>query len=255
MTDPLVLLPGMLCSPRLWEGVVLSLRARLGAVEVSVPGLEEPSVEACVDAVLDAAPPRFALAGLSLGGIIAMALCRRAPERVTRLCLAATSARPPTPAQLRSWQGTRSALAAGATARDVQQQLLPVLLGPSATAEHEAQTLAMADDVGESVLDAQLQAQATRRDERPGLAGLTMPTLVLAGEQDQLCPVDRLTEISSRVPRSRLMVLTGAGHLLALEEPGLVAAAMAAWLDPTQAVGPEPGLSVANSPMSRWVVL
>lgn len=224
----------MLCSSRLWEGVTGALSGRLGEVQVLPATVEQPSVDACVDAVLDAAPPRFALAGLSLGGIVAMAVCRRAPERVSRLCLLATSARPPTPEQRHAWEQTRSALAAGATARDVQRQLLPVLLGPSATAEQVAATLAMADDVGESVLDAQLQAQATRRDERPGLTGVAEPTLVLAGELDRLCPVEKLAEISSLVPRSRLTVLAGVGHLLSLEDPERVGEAMAAWLGSDQ---------------------
>jgi pimeloyl-ACP methyl ester carboxylesterase len=255
VSHPLVLLPGMLCSPRLWDGVLDTLGARLGTVDARPLPLQGRSVDACVDAVLATAPPRFALAGLSLGGIVAMALRRRAPDRVSRLCLLATSARPPSGEQLDAWARTRAALAAGTTVREVQRDLLPLLLGPSATAEHAATTLAMADDVGRHALDAQLQAQATRRDERPALTAVTEPTLVLAGEADRLCPVEKLAEIRALVPRSRLMVLRGAGHLLTIEDPVAVGEAMAGWLAPPQPGEAEPGRSVANSAMSRWVVL
>ncbi|HYH29825.1 MAG TPA: alpha/beta fold hydrolase, partial [Pseudonocardia sp.] len=85
---PLVVLPGMGCSPRLWS-------AALPGGPVVHGSLDRPSIDGCVDALLDALPPKFALAGLSLGGIVAMALTRRAPERVERLALLATNARGP----------------------------------------------------------------------------------------------------------------------------------------------------------------
>jgi pimeloyl-ACP methyl ester carboxylesterase len=202
-----------------------------GALPAGVPvvhgALDRPSIDGCVDALLDALPPRFALAGLSLGGIVAMALVRRAPERVTHLALLATNARAPVPAQYEGWAAARAALAAGRTARDLQRDLLPVLLHDHA---HDGTVLAMADDVGDEVLDRQLAAQSTRIDERPALARVRVPTLVLAGAQDRLCPVDRHEEIAALVPGARLEVLGGVGHLQPLEAPDRVAAALAAWL-------------------------
>lgn len=227
MTGPLVLLGGMGCSPRLWAGV----RDRLGPVPVPGPVLDatpdRPTIDGCVDALLDALPPRFALAGLSLGGIVAMALVRRAPERVARLALLSTNARPPLPAQRAAWAAQRAALAAGgATARDLQAELLPVLLHDPSCADA---ALAMADDVGTQVLDHQLAAQATRVDERPALARVAVPTLVLAAREDRLCPLDRHEEIAALVPGARLEVLDGVGHLSPLEAPDRVAAALERW--------------------------
>jgi pimeloyl-ACP methyl ester carboxylesterase len=233
VSEPLVLLGGMGCSSRLWAGV----RERLGP---ALDGrLDEPSVDGCVDALLAALPPRFALAGLSLGGIVAMALVRRAPHRVTRLALLSTNARAPRPEQRAAWAAQRAALAAGRTARELQAELLPVLLHDPDPALAEV-ALAMADDTGERGLDHQLAAQATRVDERPALARVRIPTLVLAGGEDRLCPVERHAEIAGRVPGARLEVLDGVGHLSPLEAPERVAAALGEWraLTPAGRAGP-----------------
>ncbi|HWH99287.1 MAG TPA: alpha/beta hydrolase, partial [Propionibacteriaceae bacterium] len=124
--EPLVLLPGLNCSPRLWSG--------LGIGPAVTPILTEPTVDGQVQRLLDELPPRVALAGLSLGGIVAMALVRRAPERVTRLCLMSTTSRPPTSQQYAMWSRQRTALAAGATARDLQREIKAALLSPYARA-------------------------------------------------------------------------------------------------------------------------
>ncbi|GAA3237098.1 alpha/beta hydrolase [Pseudonocardia petroleophila] len=231
MSEPLVLLGGMGCSPGLWDGV----RARLGdrAVLDGVP--DRPTLDGCVDALLATLPPRFALAGLSLGGIVAMALVRRAPHRVSRLALLSTNARAPVPEQYAAWTAQRAAIAAGATARELQADLLPVLLhDPS----HAERALAMADEVGERVLDHQLAAQATRVDERPGLARVRVPTLVLAAREDRLCPLGRHEEIAALVPGADLRVLDGVGHLSPLEAPGRVAAALVDWASGERLVRP-----------------
>jgi pimeloyl-ACP methyl ester carboxylesterase len=216
----LVVLPGMGCSPRLWSTALPDAPVVHGT-------LDRPSIDGCVDALLDVLPPRFALAGLSLGGIVAMALVRAAPERVTRLALLATNARGPTPAQYEGWAAARAGFAAGRTARDVQRDLLPVLLHDHA---QDDLALAMAEDLGSAAFDRQLEAQATRIDERPALARVAVPTLVLAGGADRLCPVDRHEEIAALVPGARLEVLEDVGHLVTLEAPERVRAHLTAWL-------------------------
>jgi pimeloyl-ACP methyl ester carboxylesterase len=186
-----------------------------------------------VDRLLDELPARFALAGLSLGAIVAMALVRRAPERVNRLCLMSTNPYAPTDQQRSAWQRQRDALAGGASARDLQRDLLPVLLSPpvlTGRPEVVEQTLAMADDVGADALDFQLRLQATRIDERPGLAVVGCPTLVVAARGDALCPVDRHLEIASIVPGAELVVLERCAHLSPLEQPGRLSEALSRWL-------------------------
>jgi pimeloyl-ACP methyl ester carboxylesterase len=229
VTHPLVLLPGMNCSARLWGGAVDELQARTGPMTVVHGRLDRATIDDCVTALLTVLPPRFALAGLSLGGIVAMALTRRAPERVTRLCLMSTNPHGPTPQQRRAWADQRADLAAGRSACDLQRELLPVLVH-ARTPVLDAEVLAMADEVGASVLDAQLAAQASRIDERPGLMRVGVPTSVVAAAQDRLCPPARHEEIHALVPGSRLTVLDGVGHLSTMEDPARVGGVLADWL-------------------------
>jgi pimeloyl-ACP methyl ester carboxylesterase len=109
--------------------------------------------------------------------------------------------------------------------------LLPVLVHPKRrTAELVAEVLAMADEIGEEVLDRQLGAQVTRVDERTALARVAVPTLIIAAAQDALCPVWKHEEMHRLVPGSTLVVLDGVGHLSPLEAPGPVASRMTEWL-------------------------
>ena len=239
--EPLVLLPGMGCSPRLWQPVLEdpALAGVLGAGDggdsgdgrdVRRPALRGRSLDDCVDRLLGELPARFALAGLSLGAIVALALVRRAPQRVSRLALLAVNPRLPRPDQQEAWAASRRALAEGGSARALQESLLPVLVAPRRRAELADVVLAMADEVGEADLDDQLAIQQTRVDERPALPRVAVPTLVVAGAADALVPVERHEEVHAAVAGSRLQVLDGTGHLATLEAPARVAAALATWL-------------------------
>jgi pimeloyl-ACP methyl ester carboxylesterase len=225
VSEPLVLLPGMGCSAALWS------RLDLGLVPLT-PVLEEPALDAEVERLLALLPERFALAGLSLGGVVAMALTRRAPERVSRLCLMSTNPYGPTAAQRAGWAEQRATLAR-AGARRLQTALLPVLLSPRAAAQRPdlvQATLDMAEEVGAARYDAQLRLQATRVDERPGLARVACPTLVVAARQDRLCDVARHEEIAARVPGAELVVLEDCAHLSPLEQPAAVGVHLGRWL-------------------------
>lgn len=239
--DPLVLLPGMNCSARLWSF--------LGLGNPITPTLTEPTLVGQVERLLDELPPRFALAGLSLGGIVAMAVARQAPERVSRLCLMSTKPDPPTDEQRTAWARQRATLAAGASARELQSESLPVLLSPAVITGRRdlvGLTLAMADEVGSAGLDAQLALQATRIDERPTLARLRCPVLLLAAQNDALCGVDRHLLMHRVIAGSRLVVVEQSAHLSPLERPAEVAAEVHEWLA-DGCVQPCPGTSRPDS--------
>jgi pimeloyl-ACP methyl ester carboxylesterase len=230
-----VLLPGMNCSPRLWQPVLESpaLDApRSGErLDVVQPELRGRCLDDCVDRLLAQLPPRFSLAGLSLGAIVALAVVRRAPERVARLALLAVNPRAPRPDQQAAWAAQRRLLAEGGTARSLQEELLPVLVSPyRRSSALDEVVLKMADEVGEAALDDQLAIQQTRCDERPALSRVAVPTLVLAGADDALVPVERHEEVRAAVAGARLEVLERTGHLSTLEAPDAVATALSAWL-------------------------
>jgi pimeloyl-ACP methyl ester carboxylesterase len=225
MSEPLVLLPGMGCSAALWS------RLELGPVPLT-PLLEEPSMDAEVDRLLGLLPERFALAGLSLGAIVAMALIRRAPERVSRLALMSTNPYGPTSAQRAGWLEQRSTLAT-AGARQLQTTQLRYLLSARVIEQRPdlvRAVLAMADEVGAERYDRQLRLQSTRVDERPGLTSVSCPTLVLAARQDRLCGVTRHEELALLVPAAELVVLEDCAHLSPLEQPAAVSAHLRRWL-------------------------
>lgn len=222
---PLVLLPGMNCSARLWSPMAGILRG--GGVLVVEEAVEGADLATCVHSLLERLPPRFVLAGLSLGGIVAMAIHRVAPERVAGLGLLATSPLPPTRAQLASWERTVRALEEGTSARTVQEDLLPGLLHPDAHGRLGETVLAMADDVGSATLSDQLRLQADRVDERPGLRHVRVPTLVVGGSDDLVCPPDRQQLIHRLVGAPcELVLLPRTGHLCTLERPAEVAEAL-----------------------------
>lgn len=224
--EPLVLLPGMGCTGDLWS--MLSFPADL---EVHRCLLSEPDLDAQVDRLLDELPPRFALAGLSLGGIVAMAIARRAVERVTRMSLMSTNPYAPTAGQHEGWLRLRGMLESR-SARQVQATLLPTLLSPDVVAGRAdlvELTLSMADEVGVETFDGQLRLQATRIDERPGLREVRCPTLVLAAVDDQLCGLAKHREMAELVPGARLVQLPDCAHLSPLEQPALVSVAFEEW--------------------------
>jgi pimeloyl-ACP methyl ester carboxylesterase len=206
----------MNCSAVLWSRLDLS-----GWPSVITGQLSEPTMDAQVARLLDELPPRFALAGLSLGAIVAMALIRTAPERVSSLVLMSTNPHRPTEAQLDGWRVARDALRAGGTARELQSDWLPLLLSEPARRRPDLRevTLSMADAVGEAVLDAQLALQATRIDERLALPQVDCPTMIIAARQDALCGVAKHTELNELIPRSSLLIIEHCGHLSPLERP------------------------------------
>ena len=219
--DPLVLLPGMNCSARLWS--------RLNLGPTITPILTEPTLDAQVDRLLDELPSRFALAGLSLGAIVAMALVRRAPERVSWLGLMSTNPYPPTEVQYAAWTAQRSALAGGKSARELQAELLPVLLSPRVIDDRPdlvESTLRMADEVGGTALDAQLALQASRVDERDGLRAVRCPTMIISARDDALCPVERHQEMHRLIPGSQLLIIDDCAHLSPLEQPDVISRAV-----------------------------
>ena len=216
MTAPLVLLPGMNCTGDLWTNTGLDTEG--GTIR---PVLDRRALRDQLAELMRVLPQRVVLVGHSLGGIVAMAFALAAPERVEGLCLVSTNAKAPTAAQRDGWRAWIDRLDAGASPRALQQEIIEPLLGAEVAADRPdlvERALIMGEETGVVALRAQLEMQLTRVDLLSRLSALRLPTLVVSGLDDVICPPHFHTEIVGEVDGARLVSLD-AGHLLPLERP------------------------------------
>ena len=226
---PLLLIPGMMCDARLWGGLPARLHPRpVGHVLPTGAA----SMAALAAAALRDAPPRFAVAGLSMGGIVAMEMLAQAPERVERIALLDTNpcAEAPEVAARRAPQIARAL--GGGLAAVMRTEMKPNYLarGPGKRAILDL-CLEMALALGPEVFARQSLALRGRADRQAALAAFRGPALVLMGAEDRLCPRARHDLMHRLMPHSRLVVIEGAGHLPTLERPVETAAALRRWLE------------------------
>ena len=226
---PLVLVPGLLCSAALFAPQVAQL-GRDRHVIVADHTRADRMAEIATG-ILAASPERFALAGLSMGGYVALEIVRQAPERVTHLALLDTSARPDVPERVADRRRLIEIARTEGVAR-VQRLLLPRLVHPDRMADAalvEA-VVRMAEETGLDAFLRQQEAIIARPDSRPLLAAIRCPTLVLVGADDQLTPPELAREMAAGIAGSRLAVVAACGHLSSLEQPGEVSRALAGLL-------------------------
>jgi pimeloyl-ACP methyl ester carboxylesterase len=226
---PLVLLPGLLCDAALWAPQVPALS------DVAAPWVadlsRDDSLAAMARRVLSAAPARFALAGLSMGGYLAQEIMRQSPQRVTRLALLDTSARADTPERAAQRRGFIE-LAQKGQFKGITPRMLPVYLHPDhlKDATITGAVLAMAERVGKEGYLRQQQAIMNRPDGRDDLKRIVVPTLVLCGRDDQATPYELNAEIAGLIPGATFVAIERCGHLSTLEKPAEVSVAMRRWL-------------------------
>lgn len=225
----LVLIPGLMCDAELWAHQTrhLSDIADCRIAETSAAD----NMDDLAANILATAPPRFALAGLSMGGYIAHAVMALAPERVEKLALIGTNARADTPAQV----GRRRelmALAEQGRFTEIMPLLMPALVHPSCLHDDDlvSRVATMAMRVGAAAFLRQSQAIIGRPDRRPVLGAYGLPTLLICGREDALTPVELHEEMAAAIPGSELAVIEECGHLSTLEQPQAVTALLRRWL-------------------------
>lgn len=226
---PLVLLPGLLCDYRLWQHQAGHLGDLASPVVADVT--RGASVSEMARMVLNAAPERFALAGLSMGGYVALEIMRVAPARIARLALLDTSARADTPEQT-SVRRDLIELSQNGRFEEVPHKLLPNVVHPDRLDDERLTSVVfdMANAVGPEAFMRQERAIIGRPDSRGDLPGISCPTLVLCGREDALTPLHLHEEMASLIPVSQLRVIEECAHLSALERPERVTAALREWL-------------------------
>lgn len=228
-TMPILLVPGLACSPRIFAPVVPALW-RFGPVTVA-NHIRDDNMGAIARRILAEAPPRFALAGHSMGGYIAFEIMRQAPERVAKLALMNTQARPDTPEAGERRRGQIARAKAGEY-RAILDELFTVFVHPSRRDDAGLRALVrdMGDDVGADAFARQLTAIMSRPDSRPTLAWIKCPTLVLSSDEDNTVPNALSTEMANGIPGARLVIVPDCGHLTPPEQPQATAGALVEWL-------------------------
>ena len=226
---PIVLIPGLNCSARLY-GEQIPILWRYGPVMVA-DHRRDASIAAIASRILAAAPPSFALVGLSMGGYIAFEIMRQAPERVAKLALLDTGARPETAEQTERRQVPMTTARAG-NLRDVADESFVFFVHPDRHGDVALRDVvrAMAEETGVEAFLRQEQAIMARADSRPGLSAIRCPTLVLVGEQDRGTPPELAQEIAGAIASARLVVVPACGHLSTLERPQAVTKALIEWM-------------------------
>jgi pimeloyl-ACP methyl ester carboxylesterase len=226
---PIVLVPGMLCTPEIFASQITALWP-YGSVTVAST-LEGETIAEMAAAILAAAPPRFALAGISMGGFIELEIMRQAPERVIKLALLDTEARPDLPEHTEQ----RRALLAQVNTDNFETLLalaIPAIVHPAHQNDPALRdvNVRMGLAVGIERWARQAEAVMARIDYRPSLPAISVPTLVLVGDCDTFTPPDRAEEMVAAIPGARLVVVPECGHASTIEQPDAVNRALVEWI-------------------------
>lgn len=226
---PLVLVPGLTCTARLYSPQVEALWP-FGQVAVA-DHRRDAQIGAVAKRILVNAPPRFALAGLSYGGYIAFEIIRQAAERVVKLALLDTAARPDTPEQT-TGRNTQIAMAQSGRYSEIPDLAIPRYLNAKHQRDERLTGIVrqMVAETGPEAFVRQLQAIMSRPDSRPLLGSIRCPTLVLVGDGDIATPPELNKEIADGIPGAKFTVVPDSGHLTTIEQPEAVNAALAEWL-------------------------
>ena len=230
MLEPLLLLPGMMCDARVFTSQIATFSVDRPVMVAPLTGLA--SIAGLAENILAQAPPRFALAGLSMGGITAMEIVRQAPERVSRLALMDTNplAEPDQRAAERAPQIER--VLAGGLRQVIRDEMKPGYLADGPNTGHILDLcMAMAEALGVEVFVNQSLALQRRRDQSDTLRAVQVPALILCGVDDSLCPLEKHQMMRDLIPGARLAVIADAGHLPTLEQPEHTNRELNQWLN------------------------
>jgi len=248
----LILIPGLLCDERVWKSQAAALSG-LAEVRIGVNG-ELDSLGALADSVIATAPERFAIAGHSMGGRIALEVARRVPQRLTGIALLDTGCEPLAAGEAGAREKARRFELLALARRDgmrrmawtwVQGMVHPGrLAGYQFTPGQPSGTHSSDDDVITTVLDMfesrtpdlfelQIRALLNRPDAHCVLADIRCPALLLTGSEDAWSPPARHAEMAAMIPGSTVSIIAGSGHMTTIERPQAVTDALRGWLETT----------------------
>jgi pimeloyl-ACP methyl ester carboxylesterase len=226
---PVVLIPGLNFTARTYAGQLPALW-QFGPVQVA-DHRRGNSMAVIAKSILDAAPPRFALAGFSMGGYISLEILRQAKDRVIKLALIDTAAAADRPEQTERRHKNIAMTREGKTA-EREEAIWPLLVHESRLNDEAIKNVVkeMHQETGSEVYINQQTAIMGRADSRPMLRELKMQTLIVVGDSDQLTPPAAAKEMHELVADSRLDVIPNCGHSAPLERPDRVTKLLVEWL-------------------------
>jgi pimeloyl-ACP methyl ester carboxylesterase len=226
---PILLVPGLANSPRIYAPIIPALW-RYGPVTVA-NHVRDDNMALIARRILAEAPPRFALAGHSMGGYIAFEIMRQAPQRVAKLALINTQARPDTPEISERRRGQIARAKAGEF-HAILDELFPLFVHPSRRDDTGLRQLLhdMGDDIGADAFVRQQTAVIGRADSRPTLSAISCPTLVLTADEDNTIPNRLSVEMADGIRGAKLTITANCGHLPQVEQTQATSDALTEWL-------------------------
>jgi pimeloyl-ACP methyl ester carboxylesterase len=229
MKQSVALLSGLLCDETFWTDIP---RRLAGVAEIQVVSFRGfSSIPAMAQHVLDIAPQRFAVAGHSMGGRVALEIMRAAPRRITGLALLNTGVHPVRDGEPQSRSHLLRVAYEHGMAALAAEWLPPLMSGDAArAAELMPRLSAMIQRFTPDAFAGQVSAMLNRPEVLSVLPTIAVPTLLLSGSDDTGSPVSQQQSIRRRIPHATLFEIHGAGHMAPLERPDSVAVALREWL-------------------------
>ena len=217
----LVMIPGLGSDAAVWRRTIAALNSDVNCLVGDT--LSDRSLRGMAQRILDQAPETFALAGVSMGGMVALEMMKIAPARMTRLALVDTNARADAMAR-KAYRYLANLVAITGDFERLTERSINSLVHPSTPSDIRAELAEMGARVGVKTYIRQNGAVAARKDLRPVLQRIAVLTAVIVGSEDRLTPVELSQEIHTLTPGSTLHVIPGCGHLPPIEKPAALAA-------------------------------
>jgi pimeloyl-ACP methyl ester carboxylesterase len=217
----IVMIPGLGSDAAVWQPTIdvlgPTVRCQVGDT------LSDETLADMAMRILDDAPAHFALAGVSMGGMVALEIMKAAPERVTKLALIDTNARDDTPEQSAQRRAANAAILETDDLAALAAHAINDMVDVSAGEDVRRAMVDMAVRVGAAAYARQNSAMIARCDLRSVLPTIEVPTLVVVGENDTMTPLACSQEICDGIAEARLEMIKKCGHLPPIEKPNAMA--------------------------------
>ncbi|MCY4185345.1 MAG: alpha/beta hydrolase [Rhodobacteraceae bacterium] len=227
--EPIVLIPGHMCDHRVFQDQVKGVFNDRGVSIPVITSLE--SITGIAEMTLASCPSTFALAGHSMGGIVAMEMYRLAPERISRLALISTNHKPEKPEVARQREARIDSVKKGNLREVIRDEMKPAYLhdGPYKNLFLKF-IMVMALDLGASVFIKQSRALISRPDQTATLSQVDVPVALIFGEEDQLCPPEYHFAMKNLIPHAEIFAISESGHMTMIEQPSKFDNALKEWI-------------------------